>query len=97
MLRLAANDRDALLLAHILGNGQAELPVGVARYLLQRKFNSSEKERMHDLAARNQANALSESEREELFAYARVGTVLGILKSKARQALKEKAKKRTQA
>jgi hypothetical protein len=50
---------------------------------------------MHDLAVRNQQGALSTTEKEELFAYAKAGTLLSILKSKARRALKAGPKKRT--
>jgi hypothetical protein len=40
---------------------------------------------MHDLAVRNQNDELSAAEKEELFAYGKAGTVLSILKSKARR------------
>jgi hypothetical protein len=50
---------------------------------------------MHDLAVRNQADALTSAEKEELYAFAKAGTLLGILKSKARRTLKIKPKRRT--
>jgi hypothetical protein len=50
---------------------------------------------MHDLAVRNQEDALSPAEAEELVAYAKAGTLLSLLQSKARRALGIKAKKRT--
>jgi hypothetical protein len=37
---------------------------------------------------RNQDDALSPAEKEELFAYAKAGTLLSILKSRARRVLK---------
>ena len=49
---------------------------------------------MHDLAVRNQNDELSPSEKEELFAFAKAGTLLSILQSKARRTLKIKLKKR---
>ena len=52
---------------------------------------------MHDLAVRNQEDALSSEEKEELFAFAKAGSLLAILKSKARRTLKIKPKKRTLA
>jgi hypothetical protein len=67
----------------------------MARYILSRGFSARDKARMHDLAVRNQRDALDPAEKEELFAYAKAGTMLSILKSKARRALKIKAKKRT--
>ena len=97
MLRVAAADHEVSILARVLGNDQAQLPADMARYLLTLGFSARDKDRMHDLAVRNQGGALSDDEREELFAYARTGTVLSILKSKARRVLKVKPKKRTPA
>jgi hypothetical protein len=52
---------------------------------------------MHDLAVRNQDDALSAAEKKELFAYCKAGSLLGILKSKARRALKNQPRKRTRS
>ncbi len=59
----------------------------MARHLLTLGFAERDKARMHDLAERNQAGELSPAAREELLAYAKAGTLLSILKSKARRAL----------
>ncbi len=64
-------------------------------YLLNREFSDSDKARMHVLAVRNQEDALSADELEELDAYAKAGTMLSILKSRARRALGIKLQKRT--
>jgi hypothetical protein len=66
----------------------------MARYLVNVGFSDDDKARMHDLALRNQADALSPPEKEELLAYAKAGTLLSILKSKARRILGIKPKKR---
>jgi hypothetical protein len=50
-------------------------------------FSERDKARMHDLAARNQEDALSPVEKAELFAFAKAGTLLSVLQSKARRAL----------
>ncbi|MCI0685191.1 MAG: hypothetical protein L0Y71_24090 [Gemmataceae bacterium] len=50
---------------------------------------------MHDLVVRNQENTLSAAEKDELFAYSKAGTVISILKSKARRTLQIKPKIRT--
>ena len=39
-------------------------------------FGERDKARMHDLAVRNQEDALSPVEKEELFAYAKAGSLL---------------------
>jgi hypothetical protein len=90
-------DHEVSILARVLGNDQDELPAEMARYLLNLGFNARDKERMHELAIRNQDGDLSDDERDELFAYAKTGSVLSILKSKARRVLKIKPKKRTPA
>jgi hypothetical protein len=66
----------------------------MARYVLTLGFSDHDKARMHELAVRNQGDALSAAESEELFAYAKAGTLLSLLKSRARRALKRKPAKR---
>jgi hypothetical protein len=86
---------EVTILARILGNGHGKLPAQIARYLLTLGFSDEEKAHMHDLAVRNQEDVLSPSEKEELMAYSKAGTLLSILKSKARKALGITLKKRT--
>jgi hypothetical protein len=83
------------ILARVLGNGDGSLPPGIARYILGLGFSDLDKARMHDLAVRNQDDGLSPAEKEELFAYARAGSVVSILKSKARRGLRNRPKKWT--
>jgi hypothetical protein len=87
--------REIAILSRILGNGDSRLPSTIARYILDLGFSGGDKARMHDLAVRNQEDALSPAERDELFAYSKAGTLLSILKSKARRTLHLKPKKRT--
>jgi hypothetical protein len=90
-----AGPSEVTILARVLGNEEGQLPPELARYFLTLGFNEREKARMHDLAVRNQDDALSPAEKEELFAYAKAGTLLAILKSRARRALRAKPRKRT--
>jgi hypothetical protein len=80
------------ILARILSNGKG-MPPAVARQLLKFGFSDEDKAHMHDLAVRNQAGSLSAKEEQELHSYANAGCLLGILHSKARQALKKSGKK----
>ena len=82
------------ILARLLGNGHKALPTTIARYIIDLGFSHDERVRMHDLAARNQESLLSSAQRDELIAYSKAGTVLSVLKSKARRALEPKPKKR---
>jgi hypothetical protein len=90
----AASPSEVAILARVLGNERGQLPVRMARYFLSLGFSDEDKARMHDLAERNQGDALSPGEREELAAYAKAGTLLSILKSQARRSLRIKPKKR---
>src|SRR5262249_7031469 len=87
-------ETEATILIRALCNEDGLLPPEVARYLLDRQFSDRDKARMHDLAVRNQEDALSPAEKEELFAFVNAGDLLGILKSKARRTLNIKPKKR---
>jgi hypothetical protein len=90
-----ARENEVTILARFLGNGDGPLPKDVARYIVNLTISERDKARMHDLAVRNQADALSPEEKEEMFAFAKAGTLLGILKSKARRTLGIKLKTRT--
>ena len=90
-----ANQSEIAIIARILGNDQGELPPDIARYILALEFGERDQARMHDLAVRNQEDALSPAEREELIAYAKAGSLLGILQSRARRVLGVTPKKRS--
>ena len=79
----------------VLSHDNGQLSHELSSYLLSVGFNEDDKMRMHDLAVPNQKGALSPAEKDELFAYAKAGTLLSILKSKARRALRRKPNKRT--
>lgn len=79
------------ILARILSNGKGFSPA-LARQLLKLGFSEEDKAHMHDLAVRNQSGSLSAAELQELHSYANAGCLLGILHSKARQALKKSAR-----
>jgi hypothetical protein len=86
---------EVAILARILGNEDGKLPPAMARYVLNLGFSEQDKARMHDLAVRNQQDALDPGEKEELLAYSKAGTLLSILKSQARRTLKSKPNQRT--
>jgi hypothetical protein len=85
-------ETEASILARVLCDEQDQLPPDLARYILDREFSDRDKARMHELAVRNQKGTLSPAEKEILFAFANAGSVLSILKSKARRALNVKLK-----
>ncbi|APW61579.1 hypothetical protein [Paludisphaera borealis] len=80
-------ENEVTILARVLGDERGELSPEIARHILGVGFSDRDKARMNDLATRNQEGALSTAEQEEMAAFSKAGTMLSILKSKARRAL----------
>lgn len=78
------------LLVRVLTNGQEFFPEPIARYLLKVAPSDADKARMHDLAVRNQSDALSAEEKAELMNWVKVGDLLALLQSRARRSLRKK-------
>lgn len=65
-----------------------KMTVTAARQIVQLEFTVEERARMHELAEKNQSGTLTPEEASELDNYCRVGSMLSILQSRARQVLK---------
>jgi hypothetical protein len=87
-----ASKKDVAILARIFVNGDGQIPPEYARHLLDLQVSDADKDRMHELLVRNQEDALSADEKEEMFAFAKATSLLGILKSKVRRTLGVKLK-----
>jgi hypothetical protein len=85
---------EAAIFGRLFEVAGSALPPAFARRLLALDFPEADKVRMHELAVRNQEGKLTAAERETLLNYVKVGDLLAIVQSKARQALK-KAKVRS--
>lgn len=72
---------------------QGQLSPVAARALLRFGFSEEDHIRMADLATKARAGSLSTAEQEELDIFERVGCVLDILHSRARQALKKRSQR----
>lgn len=84
-----SNTTEGTIWRRLIRPEQNTLSAAVARALLRISFSESDRARMEDLAQRNQRGQLSRGEQKELRSFVKVGDVLGILHSKARQALKK--------
>ena len=82
-----SQDNEASILARVFEGSQGMLTEELATYLLSLQFSDHDLARMHDLAVRNQDDALSPAAKEELLAFGKAGDLLAILKSKARRRL----------
>jgi hypothetical protein len=90
-----ATENEVTILARILGNENGQLPRDLARSILDLKVSERDKARMHDLAVRNQEDALTPTEKEEMLAFGKATTLLSLLKSRARRTLGIKLDTRT--
>ena len=79
---------EATILARIIQAEDEELTPEAARYWLSRKLPSADEERVEELSAKASAGSLTESEEQELDSYLRIGILISIIQSKARQLLK---------
>jgi hypothetical protein len=70
-----------------------ELTPEAARVIVQLSFPARDRERMHELSAKARAGTLTLEEEVEMDGYERVGALLSILQSKARQVLKKGRRK----
>ena len=80
---------EAVLWGRLLDPVGANLSPEVARYILNLRFPQSDIDRMHKLAEKARAGTLTLEEHIEMDNYERVGQVLSLMKSKARQFLKQ--------
>jgi hypothetical protein len=71
----------------------AENDSNAGKHLLRLSFDDREKARMHELSERNQEGTITPEELHELDQFVRVGMVLSIMQSRARQQLKSANKK----
>jgi len=88
-------ENEVTILARVFGKERRMLSEEMARHILDLGFSDRDKARMHDLVVRNQDDALSSSEKQELFAFGKAGDLIAILKSKARRTLRIKLRKST--
>ena len=82
--------KEAAIIARLDIPEQPALSPHAAEGILAVGFSQEDKDRMNELAARAHAGTLTPDEQAEAEAYSRIGSLLGIFKSKARQALKHR-------
>jgi hypothetical protein len=72
---------------------EGDLSPATARAILRLAFSDADRQRMHELARKAQEGALSPAEEADIEGFDRVGTLLSILKSKARKVLKRTSRR----
>ena len=79
---------DGALLGRLFQDERVEFNEDAARVLLQFGFDEEDRRKMHELLVKNQSDALTFEEREQLDSYLRIGGMLDILQARARLALR---------
>jgi hypothetical protein len=83
--RKLPND-EAAILGRVI-RADDDLSPTAARALLKLSFPPADRDRMHELAVRNQDGSLTPAESRELDSYRRVGRLLDLLAARARRSL----------
>jgi hypothetical protein len=91
MALIPVPSHDTEILTRLVGADGLTLSPAAAKGILALAFSEADKNRMHSLAAKAREGKLTVSENSEVEAYSRINSLLGILKSKARRALKRHA------
>jgi hypothetical protein len=83
---------EAAILSRLVRPNRADLSAELAQALLTFDFGKKDRDRMHELALKNQEGALTKAEEEELDSYRRIGYFADLLRSKARLVLKKRGR-----
>jgi hypothetical protein len=81
---------EAAILTRVIHPGRADLPEEAAEAVLKLfSLDQGDSDRLHDLLVRNQDDALTPAEKDELEAYLRVSMMIDLMHAKARYSLKK--------
>jgi hypothetical protein len=83
---------EAAILTRVIHPERADLPEEAAEAVLKLfSLDQGDSDRLHDLLVRNQDDALTPAEKDELEAYLRVSMMIDLMHAKARCSLKKHA------
>ncbi len=83
-----AGSTEAAIIARMIHVERADLPTDTAQAVLGLfNFDQADLDRMHDLAVKNQDDALTPAEKAELETYLRVSYFIDLMHAKARLSL----------
>ena len=82
-----AQTTEADILTRFVQPNRAHFSPELAEAILKLDIDKKDRERMHELVVKNQADSLTEAEAEELESYRRVGYFIDLMHAKARLSL----------
>jgi copper oxidase (laccase) domain-containing protein len=80
---------EAAILSRLVKPNRADFAPEAAEALLKLDFEQTDRDRMHELAVKNQDGSITKAEEEELHSYRRIGYFVDLIRSKARISLKQ--------
>jgi hypothetical protein len=86
-----ASRTEAAILSRMVRPQQDELSAAEAQAVLRLDFDRKDLDRLHELATKNQDDALTPAERSELESYLRLSSLLDLMHAKARLSLQKHA------
>lgn len=87
--QIVAQNTEAAILARVIEADETEITPDVARYLLSMQLPDADRDRVDELSARARAGSLTGAEESELDSYLHIGSLLGVMQSRARKLLKK--------
>jgi hypothetical protein len=86
--QIVAQNTEAAILARVIEADGFEITPDVAQYLLSMQLPEADRKRVDELSAKAQSGSLTETEESELDSYLHIGSLLGVMQSRARRLLK---------
>lgn len=87
--RIVAQNTEAAILTRVIEADEFEITPDVARYLLSIQLPDADRERVDELSAKARSGSLTQTEEAELDSYLHIGSLLGVMQSRARKLLKK--------
>jgi len=84
-----ARNTEAAILARVIEADESEITPDIARYLLSMQLPGADRDRVNELSEKARSGSLTEAEGAELDSYLRIGSLLGVMQSRARRVLKK--------
>ncbi|HKD07543.1 MAG TPA: hypothetical protein VKB79_16695 [Bryobacteraceae bacterium] len=78
---------EAAILTRVIETDTSEITPDVAHYLLAMQLPEADRDRVDELSAKARRGALTEAETVEFDSYLHVGSLLGVMQSRARKLL----------
>jgi hypothetical protein len=85
--QIVAQNTEAAILARVIEADEFEITPDVAQYLLSMQLPEADRKRVDELSSKARSGSLIETEEAELDSYLHIGSLLGVMQSRARRLL----------